>query len=521
MNRFSPILKRPIIILLVICVVIGLFIFRDYGFTWDEPLNYKYADALGYAYNPANWFSGHFDLNKSYGPSPKDHKNRGPAYFFLAREPVYLIEKLRVHTDDAWHLVNFITFLLGIYFLYKICERFMRSWAAFAVSALFLFQPLLWGHAFINPVDPPFLVFLTGSIYLGFRMVDQLAESKGQPALKTFLQILIPAFFVGIATSIRVLGPLAGIFVGIYFLTRHPTRQTTLWMFLYAALSILVMLATWPYLWESPFRFIEVFQFMSDNPTGLFVLFAGQAYRAYELPRRYLPFYLVFTLTEPVWPLFALGLVAAYRKLKNDFQKLTQALLILTWFVIPLGYTILRNPPDFDGMRHFLFILPPVFIFAGFSFDWLLERIQKTWINGVLVIALLAPGIYGIIQLHPYEYAYYNSLIGGTGGVFRHYETDYWLTCYKQAIEEFNQLEPQPVTLVVHREPGVVLPYIASNVRILVERTQSGQIKPGDFLLVNTRTNEDMRDFHGAPYLLTVGRAGATFCVIKEITNVP
>ena len=202
MNRFSPILKRPIIILLAICVVIGLFIFRDFGFTWDEPLDYAYGDALGYAYNPANWFSGHFDLNNSYGPSADDHKNRGPAYLLLAREPVYLIEKFHVNTDDAWHLINFLTFLIGVYFLYKICERFMRPWAAFAASALFLLQPLLWGHAFINDKDPPFLVFLTGAVYLGFRMVDQLAESKGQPARKTFLRILLPAFFVGIATSI-------------------------------------------------------------------------------------------------------------------------------------------------------------------------------------------------------------------------------------------------------------------------------------------------------------------------------
>ncbi len=58
------------------------------------------------------------------------------------------------------------------------------------------------------------------------------------------------------------------------------------------------MLATWPYLWESPFRFLQVFQFMSDNPTVLPVLFGDQIYRAYDLPRRYLPFFLFFTLTE-------------------------------------------------------------------------------------------------------------------------------------------------------------------------------------------------------------------------------
>ena len=505
------------ILLIATALVIGLLTFRDYGFTWDEPLFYGYADALGYAYNPANWFSGHFDLNNSYGPSASDHKNRGPAYLLLAREPVYFIEKFRVNPDDAWHLVNFLTFLLGACFLYKICERFVRPWAAFAASALFIFQPLLWGHAFINPKDPPFLVFLTGSVYLGFRMVDQLVESKDQPARKAFSRILLPAFILGIATSIRVLGPLAGVLVVVYFLTRRPERQLLWWMVLYAAISILVMLATWPYLWESPFRFVQVFQFMSDNPTGLQVLFASQVYRAYDLPLRYLPFYLIFTLTEAVWPLFAIGFVVAYFRLKKDLPKLIQAALILAWFLIPFAYDILRSPPDFDGMRHFIFMLPPVFIFTGFAFDWLFEKFRRLWINVALVVVLLAPGIHAMIQLHPYEYTYYNSLIGGTGGVFRHYETDYWLTCYKQAVEEFNQRETGPVNLYVHREPEVAAPYAAGNVKILDERGALNQIKAGDFVLVNTRTNEDQHDFHGDPVVLTVGRADATFCVVKKV----
>ncbi len=513
----NGLLKRPIFILFIVAFTAGLFIFRDYGFTWDEPLFYKYADALGYAYNPINWFSGHFDLNNSYGPSASDHKNRGPAYLLLAREPVYFIENFHVHTDDAWHLVNFLTFLLGVYFLYKTCERFMRPWAAFAASALFAFQPLLWGHAFINPKDSPFLVFLTGAVYLGFRMVDQLVETESRSTFKTFLLILLPAFFIGIATSIRVLGPMAGLFVVIYFLTRHPTRRTILWMLLYTLLSIVVMIATWPYLWESPLRFIQVFQFMSDNPTTLQVLFAGQSYRAYDLPLRYLPFYLVFTLTEPVWPLFFLGLAAAYLKLKNDFRKLAQALLILAWFVIPLAYDLWRRPPNFDGMRHFLFMLPPLFIFAGFAFDFLFEKINKTWVRAALILIMLAPGVYGIIQLHPYEYAYYNSFVGGTRGVFRSYETDYWLTCYKQAVEEFDQIAPRPATLYVHREAEVAAPYAANGINIIDERTSFNQIHSGDYILVNSRTNEDRSTFRDAPVILTVGRVGVPFCVIKKI----
>jgi hypothetical protein len=35
---------KPILILLAINLLIGLFVFRDYGYSWDEPLFYDYAD---------------------------------------------------------------------------------------------------------------------------------------------------------------------------------------------------------------------------------------------------------------------------------------------------------------------------------------------------------------------------------------------------------------------------------------------------------------------------------------------
>src|SRR5512142_466343 len=94
MSWLPAIVKRPILVLLAVLLLGGLFVFRDYGLTWDEPYFYGYADALGYAYTPANWFSGHFDLNQSYGPSAADHKTRGPAYLLLAREPVYFLQLL-------------------------------------------------------------------------------------------------------------------------------------------------------------------------------------------------------------------------------------------------------------------------------------------------------------------------------------------------------------------------------------------------------------------------------------------
>ena len=122
----SPIkrfVQKPILLLVSINILVGLFIFRNYGLSWDEPYFYKYADALGYAYSPREWFSGNFDLENSYGPSGTDHKSRGPAYLLLAREPVYLLEKFGLDEASAWHLINFLFFQLGVYFLYRLSTR--------------------------------------------------------------------------------------------------------------------------------------------------------------------------------------------------------------------------------------------------------------------------------------------------------------------------------------------------------------------------------------------------------------
>jgi 4-amino-4-deoxy-L-arabinose transferase-like glycosyltransferase len=511
--------QYPILILLIVNLLVGIFTFRNYGLSWDEPLFYDYANALGYAYSPQEWFSGNFNLENAYGSSGTDHANRGPAYIILAHPIVSVIELLGVDNASAWHLINFLTFQLGVYLLYRLAKRWMSNPAALASAALFAWQPLLWGHAFINPKDPPFLVFFLGAVCFGFEMVDQ--ESKSFPSSRTSWKLLgSAAFFLGIATSIRVLGPLAGALVGIYALGKLKTPALIKRFAIYAALTILVAFITWPYLWTNPIqKFIEAFGFMSDNPTQLEVLFYGQIYRAYELPRRYLPVLLSLTLTEPVLPLFLIGLLAAFWK-KNTFKQtdnwslFTDYFLLLFWFLIPFAYVILRKPPMYDGYRHFLFMLPPLFIFAGFAFEKLFETIKTRWTVGALTIILLAPGIYGSIQLHPYEYTYYNSFTGGTSGAFRTYETDFWLTCYKEAVEQFDEPGAQ---LFIKREPYIAAYYANKNITIRDYRTEFGKIQSGDFVLVNTRANEDIKAFKDAPIVLQIRRGHAVFCEIKKI----
>jgi hypothetical protein len=489
------ILRQPILLLLALALVAGLFVFRDYGLSWDEPLFYDYGDALEYAYTPGNWVGGTFDLSKSYGPSADDHKTRGPAYLLVGTLPVQALRQLGLDRASSWHLVNFVTFLLGVYFVYGLCRSFVEDRAAVLAAALFASQPLLWGHAFINPKDMPFLVMMAGSVWLGFRMVDTLTDGRARPLWAEAGQVVLPALSLGLASANRVLGPFGGLLVAVNFIARRPTRRTILWLGVLFCMALLVMIAAWPYLWESPLRFFEAFGLMAQNPTTLPVLFADSVYRAHELPRRYLPFFLGATLTEPVWPLFAVGIAAVGSTLRLRGQKLLRAVLLLAWLVIPLGYVLLVRPPMYDGMRHFLFVVPPVFVIGSIGLQTLFRWLRGRWIRIALGLGVLAPGLAAMVALHPYEYAYYNAFAGGTGGVYRHYETDFWLTCYKEAVEDLNATVRSPVRLYVHREAAVAAPYAAANVQVAERRGSGAQIKPGDLVLVNTRTNEDLRTF--------------------------
>ncbi len=527
--RLKKILEKPVLLLIAINVLIGLFLFRDFGLTWDEPYFYSYGDALGYAYSPKEWFSGNFDLYNSYGVSGDDHKNRGPAYLFLARNFVYGLEALGTDSASAWHLVNFLFFQLGVYFLHRISRRWMKEPAALFASAFFTFQPLLWGHAFINPKDPPFLTFFLASLCIGFEMVDAIELNSKYKTKK----ILFASFLLGIATSIRVLGPLAGVLVFFYFLSKKKTRKSlAAWrsFILYGFLTVVIMFMTWPYLWENPIgNFLGVFRFMSDNPTTLSVLFGGNVYHAGELPRRYFPFMLISTFMEPTWLLFSIGLIDGYWKLfknrmvneeafRNQIVSLT---LVVSLPLILVTYVLLRRPAMYDGIRHFLFIIPPFFIFAGFGFQFIVEKINVwvnsfTWLYAGLGILLILPGIAGIARLHPYEYTYYNSFVGGTSGAFRLYETEYWLTCYKETMEELNNTFKTDINLFVYREAYIAANYANDNIHVYDLRTLIDNVRLDDYILINTRTNEDILLFPGAPIILETTKDNATFCVVKQ-----
>ena len=95
------------------CLGIGLVTLRQYGASWDEPNIQRYAD---YALKAYRWLFHPGSLPLFDG----DLNYKGPTYFMaaeLARRGMRLVAP-SMAAIEAWHLVNFLAFQVGVYFFY-------------------------------------------------------------------------------------------------------------------------------------------------------------------------------------------------------------------------------------------------------------------------------------------------------------------------------------------------------------------------------------------------------------------
>lgn len=589
----------PILIILSLSLLLGFFTFDQYGESWDDKSLQKYAVKSINAY--ASWSQrGIITIAKD------DLGNYGPFYVMLVeRVTQFLSTILPFSFPDLRHLIYFITYIAGVWAFYALAKRWLSEIPAIGATLLFMTQPLLWGHAFINPKDTPFLSFFLLSLYFGLRLFDSLkpiqlndltpsskrtltlltalwlvsvlllfiftesihtcittlvhsaqagntniityiaskldrvsaevyvqryfllflqtrsyyfllstllllfAWYRLQPNLiKTLLAVLLPAALLGFTTSTRILGPFAGLIVTLYAL-RNNGKQSFPALAMYAVIAMIATYLTWPYLWPNPvMHFTGSLIEMSSYPWSWEVLFNGEKYLAADLPAAYLPVLFAIQLTEPVWILALLGLGFAFRDLTGKRGLL---LLSFIWFLAPIIFFIARRVVLYDNFRQVLFVLPPVFMLAGIAF----EQIKNIkWQTALITISLL-PGVFGIVSLHPYEYIYYNTFIGGVEGAQGRFETDYWLTSYREAAEYLNTVAP-PNAVIWVEGPGNVYSIFARNDLSVYSWSRNQSPDPYDYVVVTTRFNFDKNVYPDAEIVHKITRSGVVLAVIKR-----
>ena len=504
MNRLRLQKHLPIVLLLAAALVIGIVSVPDYGESWDE------ADIRRYSEYAINAYA--FLLHPGDLPQFETNLNLyGPGYFAAAGLLTRLIAGIApsLSTTTAWHAVYFITFLTGVLLVYLLALRWMGNLAAFGAALLFITQPLLWGHAFINPKDTPFLTFFLATLYFGFRMVD-----SGGATARISADLVIAAVLLGLTGSLRVLGPLAGAIVLVYAGYKWRSKAAIPGS-IYLVLAGLAFYLCWPYLWAAPVsRFLESLSTMADFPFNSPILFEGQLYDANRLPVVYFPMLLGIQLTESAILLIAAGLVVSIVAFISGANR-GPLLLFLAWFLLPTVFILAWRNPLYDNARQLYFLLPPLFIAAGMALDRLLLCFRRPLLQGAILLGVALPGVLIGARLHPYEYVYYNAFVGGTGGAFRDYEMDYWGTSFDEISRHMNATIPLGSKVLVYGPEQIVAARARPDVQVFISRENAD--RGYDYVVLLTRANADQHLCRKAETIFSVGRRGAVFSELRSI----
>jgi hypothetical protein len=121
--------------------------------------------------------------------------------------------------------------------------------------------------------------------------------------------------------------------------------------------------------------------------------------------------------------------------------------LLVFAIVFPVAYAIAIKAVLFDGMRHFIFVLPPIAVLAAIVADRALAHLARLSIRPYAYGALALYGVGHVTVmalLHPDEYVYYNGFIGGVEGAAGLFKLDYWANSYAEdvgALEDYLRAE--------------------------------------------------------------------------------
>ena len=140
--------RLSIVLILLTGLIAGIVLVDDFGEGWDEHLDYAYArDALA-AYQGERDFLDYFD-RMYYGPFHMEISYLGGlAARHIFSEAAEVVGR---------HFTNYLVFLLGGLGFHYLATRILRFPYSALTTALFMTQPLLFGHGFINKPDRVFL----------------------------------------------------------------------------------------------------------------------------------------------------------------------------------------------------------------------------------------------------------------------------------------------------------------------------------------------------------------------------
>ena len=423
---------------LAVVGLIASLTFRDYGLGWDDYTHAEYADLLLRMYGSGFKDTGALSFANLY--------MYGGGFDMTA---ALLHKVIPLELFETRRLLGAVVGVIGLAVTWRLARRVGGPLAGLAALLLLALCPTYYGHMFMNPKDAPFAVAMV-ILMLG---LVRLAEEYPAPSPRT---ILIVGLGAGLSLGSRVLGGLALIyavagFVPVFLeeIRSHGARDAVrrLARVVYVLLpglilGYLVMGLIWP--WSimepgNPFRAVTYFSHFFEKPWK--EMFDGALVSVPDMPWSYLPTLFALQLPEVLLALIVAGVVGTLVALSRGdvpARRKTIFLMLTLAAMLPLAIAMVKRPALYNGIRHFIFVIPPMTVLAGTAFAWgmnWLKDNRRSWQPVAVAIfsfGLLLP-LSEMIRLHPYQYTHFNHIAGTVRAVDDLYMLDYWGLAFKQA----------------------------------------------------------------------------------------
>jgi hypothetical protein len=176
-------------------------------------------------------------------------------------------------------------------------------------------------------------------------------------------------------------------------------------------------------------------------------MFDGAIVSVPDMPWSYLPTLFALQLPEVMLVLMTGAVVSTFALLPRGgvpARRKTILLMLTLAATLPLAIAMVKRPALYNGIRHFVFVIPPMAVLGGVAFAWTMERLRanhRTWQPVVLATFCfgLALSLAEMIRLHPYQYTHFNHIAGTVRAADDRFMLDYWGLALKQASDELRE----------------------------------------------------------------------------------
>jgi hypothetical protein len=244
-----------------------------------------------------------------------------------------------------------------------------------------------------------------------------------------------------------------------------------------------------------------------------------------DMPRSYAPTLFAAKLPELMLALGLCGmagtLFAVARWDRSGVGRRAALLPIVLAATLPVLLTIATRPYIYNGVRHLIFVVPPLAVLGGLAGAWIFRRLEQGGSVPVAAAVLAfvagtASPIIDMVRLHPYEYTDFNHLVGGVRGARPLFMVDYWGLSLTQAsrqlityLDEHHEKPPQG-----HWKVAVCGPHPPVSVALGASTVITWDPKGADFAM-------QLGEFYcaklDAPLLFQIIRDGVIYASVYDI----